>query len=256
MKSITLNIKHFGLGLVFAALLSSCAVKTYQIQSIEGSAVEIDSNFDKHANPQMIELLDRYKVELDKQMSVVIGEAARTLTKTAPEYELVFLTSDAMKQFGDSNTAEGVDLSFVNVGGHRTALNKGVITVGSIYEIYSFDNALVYVDLKGEYLAKIFAQFAQTSPQGFSSNVQLTIQEGKVVSCLINGQQIDDNKIYKIITLDYLAEGNDGMDELKNASSVSLSGVLLRDMMINYVEQHATKGEKVDFFAKEERLIL
>ncbi|MCL2649562.1 MAG: 5'-nucleotidase C-terminal domain-containing protein [Candidatus Azobacteroides sp.] len=255
MKSITSSIKNLCFGFVFVALLSSCAAKTYQIQSIKGSSVIIDSSFDKYANPQMVDLLNKYKIELDKQMSVVIGEASRTLTKEAPGYELTFLTSDVMKQFGDSNTTGGVDLAFMNVEGHRAALNKGIITIGSIFEIYSFDNALVYVDLKGEYLSEIFEQFAQTKPQGFSSNVQLIIQDKKVISVLINGEKIDNNKSYKIITLDYLAEGNDGMEGLKKASSVYLSGVLLRDMMIDYVKQCTARGEKVDFSAKEERLI-
>ena len=255
MKNITLNIKGFWLGLVFVSLLSACETKTYQVQSMEGSVVDIDSTFDKYANPQMVDLLNKYKIELDRQMSVVIGEAVRTLTKDAPKYELVFFTSDVMKQFGDADIEGGVDLSFINVGGLRTALNKGAITVGSIFEIYSFDNVIVYVDLKGEYLSKIFDQFAETSPQGFSANVQLIIQDNKVASVLIDGQEIDENKNYKIITVDYLSEGNDGLDELRNASSIHRSNIFLRDMMINYIEQLTARGKKIDFPTEEERLI-
>ena len=255
MKNTTLNIKKIWCGLVFVVLLSSCTTKPYQIQSIEGSVVVIDSTFDKYANPEMIELLNMYRAELDRQMSVVIGEAARTLTKDAPKYELVFLTSDIMKLFGDLDIEGGVDLSFINTGGHRTSLNKGAITIGNTFEIYPFDNAIVYVDLKGEYLSKIFEQFAKISPQGFSSNVQLIIQDKKAVSVLINGQKIDENKSYKIITVDYLSEGNDGLEELKNASSIYRSNIFLRDMIISYVKQRTARGEKIDFPAEKERLI-
>jgi 2',3'-cyclic-nucleotide 2'-phosphodiesterase (5'-nucleotidase family) len=149
-----------------------------------------------------------------------------------------------MKQYGDRHG--GVDLSFMNVEGHRAAMSEGEITVGSMFEIYSFENVLVYVDLRGEDLTGIFDRFAQTSPQGYSSNVELAIRDGKVESLSVDGKEIDPRKIYRIITLDYLAGGNDNMAGLKKATSVRQSGITLRDMMIDYVKQCTARGEKID----------
>jgi len=43
----------------------------------------------------------------------------------------------------------------MNVFGHRATLPKGEITVGTLYEIYAFDNAITFLELKGSDLKNI-----------------------------------------------------------------------------------------------------
>lgn len=211
----------------------------------------MDSTFDGKTDPHITSLIYSFKKQLDAEMNTVIGNAARTLTIEKPDRLLVNLTAGAMKQYGDEHLKNGVDIAFMNINGHRSSLNKGPITVGNMYEIYSFENELVYLDLKGEDLEKLFASFAQKAPQGFSSNVRLTIKNHQVYSLTINGKPLDKNKIYKIITLDYLADGNDNMEALKNAVSTSTTGILLRNMMIDYVKRCSVEGREVNAIADE-----
>ena len=80
---------------------------------------------------------------------------------------------------------------------------------------------------------------------GISSNVKLVIENHKVKSVSIDGKPVDPDKIYKIVTLDYLAEGNNGMDALKNAVVSKNTGITLRDMMFDYVKEQTRQGKSI-----------
>lgn len=239
----------FCLLLLFTIL--SCNENIYVVKHIDTSYVRMDSVFDGKANPGIVSLINSYKKQLDTEMNVEIGKTARALTIDSPDYLLVNLTADAIKQYGDEHAENGVDIAFMNINGHRASLNEGIITIGDIFRIYTFDNELVLLDLDGEYVEEIFNSFAEKTPQGFSSNVKLTIQNRQVNSLTIGGELLDKNKTYKIITLDYLAEGNDDMSPLKNAIKVTQTGVLLRDMMIDYVKRCFIEGREVDAIADQ-----
>lgn len=71
-------------------------------------------------------------------------------------------------------------------------------------------------------------------------------EDGKLLSCTINGEEIDPKRIYTIATLDYLAEGNDKMYALKKAVKRHEIGILARDVMMEYVIKHRVIDSKVE----------
>lgn len=230
--------KYIGSLLIFLLLLSSCATKNYRIQSITGSFVEIDSSFDKGTDPGIIALVDSYKDRLDKEMSVVIGYVPQTLTIDYPEMSLVHFTSSVMKLFGDMHVEGGVDFSLINIYAHRSALIQGPVTIGNMYEVYSYDSKLELLELKGNDLEKVFEQFVRSRRGGVSSNVEIVAEGSRLLSVTINGKLIDKERLYKIITIDYLAEGNDSFSALKNASANISFDITLRDLMIDYIKNN------------------
>jgi 2',3'-cyclic-nucleotide 2'-phosphodiesterase (5'-nucleotidase family) len=134
----------------------------------------------------------------------------------------------------------------MNVHGHRATMPKGAVTIGNLFEIYSFDNAITFIELKGSDLKKMFDAYARIGGAGISSNVKLIIEDKKVKNVTIDNKPIDNNKIYKIVTLDYLAEGNDNMSAFLNAISISNTGVTLRDIMIDWVKEQTRMGKEID----------
>ena len=54
---------------------------------------------------------------------------------------------------------------------------------------------------------------------------------------MIDGKPLDENAIYKVVTVDYLAEGNDGMQALTQAANYNDLGFTLRYMMIEYIKK-------------------
>jgi len=222
------------LGLCYA-----CSTNTYTIRNIKGSYAVMDSAYNNCTNRQAIDLFNYYSAITTPVVSEKIGEASATMTIDKPAYELVYFTLDVMKQYGNENRQGGVDLALMNIRGHRSNLHKGEITLGDMFEIYNFDNALVYVDVKGKDLLEIIKLAAGKDPKVLpSKNVSYTIINHKVKNVFINGLPLNLKKKYKVITLDYLADGNDGMTVLKNSSHRDNSGVYLRDMMISYVKNN------------------
>jgi 2',3'-cyclic-nucleotide 2'-phosphodiesterase (5'-nucleotidase family) len=230
---------------IAATLLISCSSRQYRISNMSGTVVEMDSHFDNNPDKKMVALVQKYKTELDREMSEVIGTSSQLLDYGRPESLLTNLTSDVMKLYGDEQVSGGVDVAIMNVHGHRANMPKGNITVRDLYEIYSFDNSITFLELKGSDLKKIFDAYAWIGGAGISSNVKLTIKERKVSSVTVDGLPVDENRVYKISTLDYLADGNNDMDALRNAIKVTHTGITLRDVMIDYVKEQTRQGSEI-----------
>lgn len=228
-----------------AILLISCKSHQYRINNMSGTVVEMNSSFDANPNKKMLTLVQKYKTELDNEMNEVIGTSTQLLDYGRPESLLTNLTSDVMKAYGDEHLPNGADVAIMNVNGHRANMPKGKITVGNLYEIYSFDNAMTFLELKGSDLKKIFDSYAWIGGAGISSNVKLIVKNRKVQSVTVNGKPIDENKIYNISTLDYLADGNNDMDALRDAVKKTDTGITLRDVMIDYVKEQTRRGNEI-----------
>jgi 2',3'-cyclic-nucleotide 2'-phosphodiesterase (5'-nucleotidase family) len=227
-----------------AILLFSCK-QPYYVTQVSGTIVKMDSTFDIQPDRKMQALVQSYKTVLDREMDEIIGYSAQYMDYKRPESLLTNLTSDVMKAYGDEHLPNGADVGVMNVHGHRATLPKGEITMGNLYEIYSFDNAITFLELRGSDLKKIFDAYARIGGAGISSNVKLVTEGGKVKSVSIDGRPILDDKVYHIVTLDYLAEGNDNMSAFRNALLRVDTGVTLRDVMIGYVREQTRRGNKI-----------
>ena len=77
--------------------------------------------------------------------------------------------------------------------------------------------------------------------------IQMTItSDNKIKNVTVNGKNIDDNRIYTIATIDYLANGNDGMDAFKNATERKDIPVHLRDAMLDEVKKQEAAGKPLN----------
>lgn len=231
--------------LMILLLVSACGTKKrYQINSMKGEYIPVTTTH--HPDQSLVDFVDSYKVRLDAEMGKVIGYSQQDMTTGRPESMLTNLISDLMKQLDIKHT-EGkvVDLGFMNVFGIRAPIQEGKITVGDIFKAFPFDNALIVLQLRGNYLSDIFDSYAKMGGAGVSGNVKLVIKDDKVSEVTVDGKPIDKDKLYTIVTLDYLAEGNDGMDAFVNAEWSAETGVTLRDYMLDYIEGLNAKGEKL-----------
>ena len=215
----------------------------YAIANISGQIVEM--NNEHGANAEMQALVNKYKGSLDKEMNEVVGISSEFMQKGQPESLLTNLTSDVMKMLGDRHFNNGADVAIMNVNGHRSTLPKGDITLGNLFEVYSFDNAISYLELKGKDLIKIFEAYARMGGAGISSSAHLVISAKKLKSATLDGNPIDRSRIYNVVTIDYLADGNNGMKAFKDAVSIDNTGVTLRDIIIDYVREQTAQGKTI-----------
>jgi len=132
----------------------------------------------------------------------------------------------------------------VNLGGLRTVVPAGNITIGKVFELMPFENELVIVWLKGDKLDGLLQYFAGMGGEGVSG-LHMEIRNGKAVNIFVNGKPIDAEKLYSISTNDYLAGGNDQMVQLaQNVRRVN-TGIKVRDMLLDYIKSETKKGNMI-----------
>lgn len=90
-------------------------------------------------------------------------------------------------------------------------LTEGDITTENIYEILPFENSLCVLTMKGSAMKHLFENIAVRLGEGVSG-IQLEIsKDGKLLQASIAGKPVEDDRDYTVATIDYLADGNDGM---------------------------------------------
>lgn len=244
MKRMTLKFLS-GVLLVAALLLSSCN-SAYKVTKVEGTMVAMDSTWDVNPDAEAAALLAPYKAKIDSIMLHVVGTAEMSMDKAAPESLLSNLVADVLRNSAAQVLGKPADMGLMNMGGLRNVLTKGPVTRENIYEILPFENSLCVLTMKGVYLKELFKNIAACHGEGVSG-VQLQItKDGELLQGTVGGSPIDDGKLYTVATIDYLADGNDGMTALPQAEKRECpDGATLRSLFMDYVEQQTAAGKKI-----------
>ncbi len=225
-------------------ITTSCTYKAWTVTHAESVKIPIDSSTDVLIDQNYVTYLKPMKQQLGVKMDVVIGEAAETMRGHAPESLLSNLSADIYRQAGTKFLGQAIDVAIVNLGGLRTVIPAGKITVGKIFELMPFENELVIVWLRGDKLMELVQYFAHVGGEGISG-MRMEISNAKAVNVTINGNEIVPEKTYSIATSDYLAAGNDKMVQLSQNEKRQNTGVKLRDILLNYIKSETTKGNKI-----------
>ena len=97
---------------------------------------------------------------------------------------------------------------------------------------------------------KVFTQIANKGGQGVSKGTELVIsKDNQLISARLHGQEIDPKAEYRVTTLNYLLEGNDGLSALTQGTNVvapSDPSNNSRFLIMNYFRDKASRGEVVD----------
>jgi 5''-nucleotidase/2'',3''-cyclic phosphodiesterase and related esterases len=221
---------------------SSCN-RSYRVSSVEGSVVKMDSTWNDTTAYGVSHLIGLYKQEMEAKMNVVVGKSDVTMTAERPEGLLSNVIVDALCRYAETELGIPVDMALLTMGGIRASLYEGDITIGDVYEALPFDNTVCVLGVKGTVLRQIMNEVALTGGEALS-NVRLTIaSDKKVRNVLVGGKPIDDNRLYTVATINYLATGNDGMASLAQCEVKGyIPGVSIRDVFLDYIERCADEG--------------
>jgi 2',3'-cyclic-nucleotide 2'-phosphodiesterase (5'-nucleotidase family) len=168
------------------------------------------------------------------------------MDRGAPESLLSNLVADVLRQSAAAVTGHPADLGIVNMGGLRNVLTQGDITVGDVYEILPFENSLCVLTMQGTALRKLFTDIAKSGGQGLSGARLRIGKAGALLEATVGGQPIDDARSYTLATIDYLADGNDGMPSFTLAQSRECpAGATLRSLFMKYVEAQTAAGKTI-----------
>ena len=228
----------------FTLSVFSCSPKTWTIVQATSTKIAIDSTTDQLADKNYVSYLLPIKQKTDLQMNVVIGQAAETMKGHGPESLLSNLSADIYREAASKYSGDSVDMAVVNLGGLRTVVPAGNITVGKVFELMPFENELVILWLKGDKLTGLIQFFAKIGGEGVSG-LRMHIANGRAVDVTVGGKPIDPDKLYSIATNDYLAGGNDGMVQLAQYVKRINTGLKIRSVLIDYIKNETKKGNMI-----------
>lgn len=155
------------------------------------------------------------------------------LTKDGVEMTLSNFVCDGVKWAFDSVTAKNNNcIVLMNRGGLRTNLNKGMITVNSIFELMPFENKLELVEISGKVLQEMMPMILEKK-HGFLG-MKILSSKANTYSVTIAGKEIDPNSTYQILTSDFLINGGDNFTFGKQKLNIVSPNLKIRDALIYY----------------------
>lgn len=230
-------------------LMLSCSPKHFHVTSVERNLIIVDNRYDKNPDEASVKILEPYKRVNDSIMGPVVGVVAHNMHATRPESDLSNLLADILvwsaKDYGEQPV-----LGIYNMGGIRADLTKGNVTYGDVLDVAPFENKICFITLTGEKMLELFRQLAKRGGEGVSHGLELVAsKDGKLLSSRLHGKEIDPKAQYRVATINYLIEGNDGMPALKDGTNVVAPNDAsnnTRFLIMNYFKYHHARGEVVD----------
>lgn len=244
-----MKMKHLFIALFAVGLTATGCTTHYRIVNVSRSRILIDNRFERQPDEATVTFMTPFTQRVDSVMSPVMGIAARDMDKRRPESEISNLLSDILV-WAAKDYNETADFGVYNIGGIRAALSKGKVTYGDINDIAPFENRIAFITLSGEKVMELFQQIAHRGGEGVSHGVELVISaDGRLLSACLNGHEIDPAAAYRVVTIDYLAQGNDGLSAFQsgtNLNSPQNEQDNARFLIMNYFKAQHALGKEVD----------
>ncbi|MCZ2222022.1 MAG: 5'-nucleotidase C-terminal domain-containing protein [Chitinophagales bacterium] len=190
-------------------------------------------------------MLKPYAENMYKVMNTVIGFSTKGLFKKLPESTLGNFFADCIKNVAEQQYEQKIDIGFINYGSIRKNIFKGDITIGNIYEVLPYDNFIVIQNIDGIMLKNILNHIAEIGGVPISG-ITMQIKNKQATNILINNLPFNENDNYTIATYDFIANGGNGFEMLKNIP-IKNKSYLFREAVIDYIKQLSKQGRTIDW---------
>jgi 2',3'-cyclic-nucleotide 2'-phosphodiesterase (5'-nucleotidase family) len=135
------------------------------------------------------------------------------------------------------------DFALTNSGGLRQDVDAGLVTVGNLISAFPFPNTVVQLELIGSEIRALFEHGARLTNGVLqvSAGVEMVYDEKKIVGsrmikCIINGKPLEDRRIYRVLTSNFLADGGDGFTTFRHAKSKKKTNIEILQTMVTYLK--------------------
>jgi 2',3'-cyclic-nucleotide 2'-phosphodiesterase (5'-nucleotidase family) len=224
---------------------------TQQQATTRASLLPVDAGVP--ADKDVEKLLEPYSEKV-RELSKVIGRLEGNLSKKGVGGgSLGYFVTNAIRAQAEAKLGRPVTLAVMNVGGLRkNEIAAGELKASDIFELLPFENALVALELTGTQLA----QLLQVVPRDAQSGARIEFKwndrnraefiSGKLVDANGKEQDVDPQKLYTVVTIDYLLHVAGGPYAiLKEAKSTTPLNLTLRDAIMNYVKSETAAGRPI-----------
>lgn len=229
----------------------------FRNKKIDYKLIPVTDRFDPASySAEMQEFLAPYKHTVDSINSRVIGWSDADMENLRVSCPYGNWTADFAARFGrhiaDSLRNAGVDVppvdfGLMNLGGIRQPMHKGTISEGQILSTYPFDNRMRLIRMKGKDIIETMKIVAPKGGESISSEVRVvTDPDGNYLGMTIDGLPVDPDKEYVVSTIDYIANGKDGMVPMKNHTEIWRDAYEVCNRIIDYISSLSANGIPVD----------
>ncbi len=189
-------------------------LKEFKVTSREFmEAADIKANYTEDQ-----ELLDLFNAKYAEEITRVKGEVIGTLTNYISKSTLVTLANKVMYEFASVTHDPTTIIAVHNYGGVRVdGIDAGEVTYGDIYKAFPFDNEI-----------KIFEDIIGSTVSNFIGNN---------ASYPISRYDIESDKEYTIVTIDYVSDGK--YSNIRDLPHI-VTGEYVRELIAEYFR---TNGE-------------
>lgn len=204
-----------------------------------GGIVPVDPAFPVYpADAAVKDMVERYVTAAKPIADRVVGRIGAPLLRArnpSGESQLGSLVADAQA------AATGADIAFMNAYGLRADLvprADETVTFGQLYAVQPFGNVLQVKGMTGAQLRTLLEQQFDSgtntvarpnmlhASQGFVYTYDLRRPAGqRIVSMSLNGQPIEDSRVYRVGVSNFLATGGDNFFAFKEGSDLTGGGM-------------------------------
>ena len=190
-----------------------------------------------------------------RALSVVIGKLEGDPLKKdgAGGGSLGNFVTDGMRAQAKAKLGKPITLAIMNSGGLRkNEISPGELRASDIFELLPFENALIALEMNGTQLAKLLQVVARDAQSGARIHFKWNDQNrgeflsGKLLDDSGKEQEIDPEKIYTIVTIDYLFNlGSGSYALLQEAKTKTPLNITLRQSIMDYVKAETAAGRNI-----------
>ncbi|MDZ7638685.1 MAG: bifunctional UDP-sugar hydrolase/5'-nucleotidase [Bryobacterales bacterium] len=192
------------------------------------------------AHPAVSERLEHFRARTAEQIGGPLGKAtARFTRKYNAESTLGSFCADAMRAHGRA------DVGLTNAGGLRADLPEGPLNRGHLVDAFPFVNTCVTLELTGRDLKAVLEQgfsleAGMVQVSGLVARYDLKRERGdRLVDLRVGGKPVEEGRVYRVATHDFLAEGGDSYRPLTRGKIID-RGLLISEMLCSHVNEAGT----------------
>ncbi len=217
------------------------------VTAASGDPIVLDASVTPNA--AFLERIAEMGAPIEEMKTRVVAESADIIEGgrdvcRAMECPMGSLIADAML---DRVKDQGIQIAIQNGGGIRASIDQGPVTMGEVLTVLPFQNTLSTFEVSG---ATIIAALengvgqiedgAGRFPQvaGMSYAFDAAKEPGARVSdVMVGGAPIDSDKIYGVVSNNYVRNGGDGYAMFKEAANAYDFGPDLADVTAEYLAE-------------------
>ena len=225
--------------LLATILISGCKNAPLVNTEIRGERISIDEKISP--DREIEEFVKPYSEHINKTLDSILAYNPTDLNKSDGELNTAIgnlmadIVLDQANPVFKSRTGNDINMVLLNHGGIRSSIGAGPVTARTAYNIMPFENEIVVVELTAEKIQDMLDYLENNRTAHPLRGIEIKMDDNyKITSTTINGNPIESGSTYFVATSDYLQQGGDNMNFLKDPVSLHRIDYKIRNAIIDY----------------------